>query len=358
MPSKLQATLNSHLFHPACAQLIVGSNMDEGIVKYLLSVLAHNPKAAEKLCLLSGAKLAPESIGFAMPSIPAPHAIFQRLSIQAPSSEQSADSPDVSESPAPSDGQQHGHYKDANAPKPSDTTNGQPATNKKPPNPAPVKNSWADIVKQPTPEPILVAEPLPAAPSRASRHSSTGSTWDTMAANKKSKVHTRKVSSGSNFMTDILETCEQDEDGIWWTETGRRIDPVPAKYNKDEVDRVKKLKLCNVHYLRGPCPYDQALKHPKVNKHTKDGKCTHRHDYKATKAELETLALVARMAPCSNGMECEDGPCIYGHVCPAPRQTNLHKLKGGPTAIAEGKLCIFGVECRFDTKMHVYDLID
>jgi hypothetical protein len=225
---------------------------------------------------------------------------------------------------------------------------------------AAVLNSWADIVKHATPEPspVLGMEPFPAAGPSKSRRSSSSSGWVTKTAPSgyKTKPHDRKISSGSNTMAEILKACDQDEDGIYWSSEGRRIDPVPAKYNKDEVDRVKKLKLCNVHYLRGPCPYDTSLKNRKVNKNTSDGKCTHRHDYKGKPAELETLALVARMAPCQNGTECADAPCIYGHVCPAPRQANMSKLKGGKWAIDEGKLCIFGIECRFDTDMHVYDM--
>ncbi len=101
------------------------------------------------------------------------------------------------------------------------------------------------------------------------------------------------------------------------------------KHDKDEVDRVKKLKICNVHFLRGPCMYGKS--------------CTHVHDYKPTVQELQMLRLVARMAPCREQSACEDPKCIYGHVCPAPEP----RSGGGD--------CIFGDACRFPSEMHGVD---
>ena len=72
--------------------------------------------------------------------------------------------------------------------------------------------------------------------------------------------------------------------------TGQRIDPV-IQYDPQEVKRIKKLKMCNVHYLRNDCPYDP---------------CTHGHDYKPNKNELMTLRYVSRMTPCHFGSECDD----------------------------------------------------
>ena len=78
---------------------------------------------------------------------------------------------------------------------------------------------------------------------------------------------------------------------------GQRIDP-PTVYDKDEVNRLRKLKLCNVHFLRGDCEYDP---------------CTHVHQYKMTKNETQALKMLARMIPCFYGSECDDPKCIYGH---------------------------------------------
>ena len=102
---------------------------------------------------------------------------------------------------------------------------------------------------------------------------------------------------------------------------GQRVDP-ELKYDRTMVKQVKTLKLCNVHYLRGDCPYED---------------CSHEHSYKPSKAELNTLRYIARMAPCRFGSECEDAKCMYGHRCSA------------------GTPCAFGDSCRFPDEMHDMD---
>ncbi|KAH7067515.1 hypothetical protein BKA63DRAFT_522281 [Paraphoma chrysanthemicola] len=114
---------------------------------------------------------------------------------------------------------------------------------------------------------------------------------------------------------------------------GQRIDPPAVDYNKDEVNRVKNLKLCNVHYLRKECPYGS--------------KCQHDHVYNASAGELKTLRLVARMAFCAKGSACEDKGCIYGHRCTAP----LKKVNGRTT-----KTCLFGESCKFPPDLHDIDM--
>ncbi|MCJ1453869.1 hypothetical protein MMC28_004218 [Mycoblastus sanguinarius] len=106
---------------------------------------------------------------------------------------------------------------------------------------------------------------------------------------------------------------------------GQRIDPV-VQYDPNEVKRIKKLKMCNVHFLRNDCPYDP---------------CTHDHHYKPNKNELATLRYVSRMTPCKFGSECDDLKCIYGHRCPSD---------------TEGKRdCRFGENCRFERELHGID---
>ena len=92
------------------------------------------------------------------------------------------------------------------------------------------------------------------------------------------------------------------EEVISRNRAGQRIDPPCKDYDKIEVDRVKKIKMCNVHFLRNECPYETN--------------CTHLHAYKPTASEVSTLRLVARMAPCSNGSGCQDIRCIYGKKHP------------------------------------------
>jgi hypothetical protein len=122
------------------------------------------------------------------------------------------------------------------------------------------------------------------------------------------------------------------EEVIARNRVGQRIDPPCRDYDKTEVDRIKKTKLCNVHFLRDECPYGPQ--------------CTHLHNYKPTKDEILTLRLVARMAPCSSGSGCQDIKCMYGHRCPAPRSDRASKGT---------KSCIFGESCKFGPELHDID---
>ncbi|KZM26603.1 uncharacterized protein EKO05_0005529 [Ascochyta rabiei] len=114
---------------------------------------------------------------------------------------------------------------------------------------------------------------------------------------------------------------------------GQRIDPPCKDYDKTEVDRVKKLKLCNVHFLRQECPYDMQ--------------CTHNHNHQPNCSEIAYLRLVARMSPCQNGSGCQDVKCIFGHRCPAP---------SSKTKVPKGvKSCIFADACKFPIGLHDVD---
>lgn len=109
---------------------------------------------------------------------------------------------------------------------------------------------------------------------------------------------------------------------------GQRIDRMESKpIPKDDLYRVKKMKLCNLHYLLGNCP---------------NTNCYHDHDHKLTKDDKEVLRSVARMTPCHFGMTCDDPKCIYGHRCP---QSESGK-----------KECHWGSNCRFEPSQHGIDL--
>jgi hypothetical protein len=123
------------------------------------------------------------------------------------------------------------------------------------------------------------------------------------------------------------------DESISRNKAGQRVDPPSKDYDKAEVDRVKRMKLCNIHFLRKECEWVKG--------------CTHEHAANPSKEELATLRLVARMAPCSNGSGCQDIRCIYGHRCPAPPHRTNHR-KGT-------KSCIFGEACRFPVELHDID---
>lgn len=209
--------------------------------------------------------------------------------------------------------------------------------------------------------PSLLRESVSPAPSSSSPATSHSSTRVAITAVHPAvrELHSRHVSSSSNQSVDVsampvtswamaakkgaavkappqdpVKERELPADGIRRNRKGQRIDPPTPEFKKEEVNRLKKLKLCNAHHLRQNCPYP-------------DGKCEHDHFYKCNMKELETLKLVARMSACIHGSECADAGCIYGHRCPFPE----NRESG-----SKGKPCINGENCRFPPEMHNMDI--
>ncbi|POS71389.1 hypothetical protein DHEL01_v210214 [Diaporthe helianthi] len=93
-----------------------------------------------------------------------------------------------------------------------------------------------------------------------------------------------------------------------WNPGFRGLDP-PLEVNQAALDNIKKRKdnnkLCNNHYLRGPC--------------AKGDSCCFEHKYRPNEAERTAIAFLARLNPCTNGQDCEVEDCIYGHHCPSTR---------------------------------------
>ncbi|KAK4978371.1 hypothetical protein LTR66_010622 [Elasticomyces elasticus] len=115
---------------------------------------------------------------------------------------------------------------------------------------------------------------------------------------------------------------------------GQRIDPALPPYNKNDCQRIRNLRLCNVHHLRGDC--------------LPGSKCPHNHDRNMSKNDLDTLRLIAYMLPCVSGGACEDAKCIYGHRCPYPVPTQ---------GSMRGSGCFLGAGCRFAPDLHDIDMV-
>ncbi|PSR83236.1 hypothetical protein BD289DRAFT_288255 [Coniella lustricola] len=93
-----------------------------------------------------------------------------------------------------------------------------------------------------------------------------------------------------------------------WNPGPRGLDS-PLEVNQSALDNIKKRKdnnkLCNNHYLRGPC--------------AKGDGCCFEHKYRPNEAEKTAIAFLARLNPCTSGQDCDIGDCIYGHHCPSTR---------------------------------------
>ncbi|KAK5662850.1 hypothetical protein OQA88_6261 [Cercophora sp. LCS_1] len=93
-----------------------------------------------------------------------------------------------------------------------------------------------------------------------------------------------------------------------WNPGPRGLDP-PLQVSQTALDSIKKRKdsnkLCNNHYLRGPC--------------SKGDTCCFEHKYKPNKDEITAIAFLTRLNPCEHGQECDVENCIYGHHCPSVR---------------------------------------
>lgn len=87
-----------------------------------------------------------------------------------------------------------------------------------------------------------------------------------------------------------------------WDPGARGMDPfIPC--NQAVLETIKKrkdsAKLCNNHYLRGPC--------------AKGNECCFEHKYRPNSEELKAIAFLARLNPCTKGQDCDLENCIYGH---------------------------------------------
>jgi len=100
---------------------------------------------------------------------------------------------------------------------------------------------------------------------------------------------------------------------------GQRVDTVDESIPYQELQRIKKMKLCNIFYLQG--------------KNACSGDCGHSHVYPLKATERNILKEVARMTACYYKTECEDPACIYGHRCP--------QSKPGKND------CYYKTDCRF-----------
>ena len=190
--------------------------------------------------------------------------------------------------------------------------------------------------------PLLDLEPLPVRKA-SSHHLRTDSITLSVTSNENgsSSWAAKAKSSAALPFTDLVRTPAASETvvevkSIRRNRRGQRLDS-DLDYDRDEVQRMKRLKCCNQHYIGNGCCHYLA---------GKADKCPHAHDLKLSKRELFTLSVVARETPCKRGSDCDDTRCIYGHTCPFPVATE---------GTMRGIGCLNGEACRFPREMHGMD---
>ena len=161
--------------------------------------------------------------------------------------------------------------------------------------------------------PTMPTRTISASPANGSRTNPPASTWATTAM-----AAPEFVPWSSPTPKPSAPVTKQVQRNRY----GQRVDP-PLKYDTNEVNRIKKLKLCSLHHLRNSCQNDP---------------CVHDHYYKLNNNELTTLRYISRIVPCRFGSECDDIQCIYGHVCPNSTEGR--------------KDCRYGDSCRYDREQH------
>ena len=160
----------------------------------------------------------------------------------------------------------------------------------------------------------------------ASTSSTPAMTWATMTAQPlgpsapASKASTTRTSTPTSVKSPETAASKPVGKAIERNRHGQRIDKVDSSIPNHEIQRIKKLKLCNIYYLQG-------------SSYCTSNNCSHSHTYPLSKGERNVLREVARMTPCYYKMDCADPECIYGHRCPQNKPDDPG--------------CWYGEDCRF-----------
>lgn len=103
-----------------------------------------------------------------------------------------------------------------------------------------------------------------------------------------------------------LEPTTLDRDNVYRQVSknarGQRVDRQVHYSSKENVDGLKRQKLCNQYHLLGSCSFGDS--------------CTHKHGPALSPQGILDLTYIARLSVCSTGILCDDARCTSGHRCP------------------------------------------
>lgn len=181
--------------------------------------------------------------------------------------------------------------------------------------------------------PVIPTAKIPSAPALARIESNgsvitggSGSTqstpalsWAAMTAQPFVPQATKTSTTNSTPTSTNAQPVSKAVDTIPRNKYGERVDKVDSSIPYQELQRIKKMKLCNIFYLQGSsfC----------------NGNCGHSHTYPLKTHEKSILREVARMTPCFFKLNCDDPGCIYGHRCPQSKPNSQE--------------CFYKQDCRF-----------
>ncbi|KAI1652235.1 uncharacterized protein F4817DRAFT_8851 [Daldinia loculata] len=238
--AKILDSLRFHLKNFNCKKAVLGISHDAGYAPFLANMVTDDTK--ERMALLEGTKTVVELVALGLQIFNVPRLFRHEKLTEKPQEPSQQASPAPSPSPSQS--------KLAKLPKVSNAA------------------SWAAIARTVPSPPPQISLPIPpratATPTRASRPPPAP-----------------------------------------WNPGPRGLDP-PIRVDPVVIERLRKRKdchrLCNNHFLRGPC--------------TRGKECNFTHDYNPTDEEKKAIAVFARSNRCTSGQECKNPDCIYGHHCP------------------------------------------
>lgn len=113
--------------------------------------------------------------------------------------------------------------------------------------------------------------------------------------------------------------ARETQTGIPRNSRKQRVDP-PLTTSVLAIARLKTRRMCINFHLGGYCPFPE---------------CWYEHGERLKGKELTALRYVSRLAPCKNGLYCDDEDCFSGHQC-QPKECH-------------------GATCRFPDEMHRVD---
>ena len=186
--------------------------------------------------------------------------------------------------------------------------------------------AWKTVAAAAPLQPLPAAKPPTSSPMNYVASLARTSTNTTPASSNARTLSSLSLNDGNDFQV-VTSNNKPKEKTVERNKYGQRVDRLDFKnIPREEMGRIKKMKLCNFHFLLGECP---------------NTNCYHDHTHKLTKSERVILEAIARTTPCHYGLDCDDPDCIYGHRCPQSEPGR--------------KNCYWGSSCRFDTAAHGID---